>query len=263
MVLRIGRFALLAVLAGFAGLVLHEVLGHALPAWLFGATDVAITLNPDFTGRVGYSLEGLAPWKSAVVDAGGLVVNLVTGLLALPLAALVARRAPQRHALRLFLVLFGAISVYKALEYSAMSYFYGGPGDPLEHAAWCTVWHPMKIWAIPLVLLPFAMHAFGRAFMQAHAAASPGARSFLAAVLVAAPTLVLGGAFYYRASLPVVGEGEGWRRAREEAKARYCHLDPRAVHAPFPMLPVVAVLAAGGAVVGAFRARRASGVALR
>ena len=241
MVLRISRFALLAVLAGFTGLVLHEVLGHALPAWLFGATDVAITLNPDFAGRVDYSLDALAPWKIAIVDAGGLAVNLGTGLLALPLAALVGRRAPRQHALRLFLVLFGGISVYKALEYSAMSYFYGGPGDPLEHAAWCTVWHPMKIWAIPLLLMPFAMHAFGRAFLHAHAAAAPGARTFLAAVLVAAPTLILGGAFYYRASLPVVGAGEGRRRAREEAKAKYCRLDPRAVHAPFPMLPVVAL----------------------
>jgi hypothetical protein len=106
--------------------------------------------------------------------------------------------------------------------------------------------------------MPFAMHAFGRAFMRAHAAASPAAPSFLAALLVAAPTLVLGGAFYYRASLPLVGAGEGRRHAREEAKAKYCRLDPKAVHAPFPMLPVVVVLASGGAILGAYRARRAA-----
>ena len=263
MLLRIGRFAFLAVLAGFAGLVVHEVIGHALPAWLFGAPDVSIALNPDFTGSVKYSLDALPSWKIALVDAGGLVVNLVSGVVALPLAALVGRRAPRQHALRLLLVLFGAISVYKALEYSTMSYFYGGPGDPLEHADWCTVWHPMKIWAIPLIVLPFAMFAFGRAFMSAHAAAYPAQRSLLAAALVAAPTLLIGGAFYYRASLPIVGSGEGWRLAREQVKAKHCHLDPRVVHAPFPMLPVVALLAAGGAVLGAARSRGARAESLR
>lgn len=255
MLLRIGRFAFLAVLAGFAGLVVHEVIGHALPAWLFGAPDISIALKPDFTGSVKCSLDGLPAWKIAVVDAGGLVVNLVTGIATIPLATLVGRRAPRQHALRLFLVLFGGISVYKALEYSTMSYFYGGSGDPLEHANWCTVWHPMKIWAIPLVVLPFAMFLFGRAYMSAHVAAHGGRRSLLAAALVAAPTLVIGGAFYYRGSLPIVGTKEGLRRAREDAKAKHCHLDPRVVRAPFRMLPVVAVLAAGGALLGAARPR--------
>lgn len=230
--LRAALFAVLAVVAGFAGLVVHEVVGHALPAWLLGGRGITITLNPDFTGYVSYSLEALAPWRVAVVDAGGIAVNLASGMATIPLAELIGRRAPRRHALRLLIVLFGGISVYKALEYSTMTFFYGGPGDPLAHADVCTVWHSKGFWAVPLVLLPFAMFAFGRAFIRAQASAYPGVRSIATAVLVAAPTLLVGGAFYYRASLPVIGDSSRWVERRLEAKARTCHLDRNVVRPP-------------------------------
>lgn len=246
---RMARFAILTVLAGFAGLVVHEVLGHALPAWLFGARDVRITLNPDFTGSVHDDLEGLARWKTLVVDSGGIAINLVTGLATLFVT-------PRRHAVRLFLVLFGGISVYKALEYATMSFFYGGSGDPLEHADPCTIWHATGYWLPPLAALPFAAFVFARAYVRAHAAAYPDTPTAAAALLVAAPALSLGAAFYYRASL-FGGFARGIERL-SLGRAAYCHLDPAAMRAPFPMLPVILAVVALGGLAGAMRRKMPS-----
>lgn len=234
---RAALFALCAVIGGALGLVLHEVVGHALLAWSFGAKDVRITLNPDFTGEVGGSLETLSQWQLHAVDAGGIVVNLVTGALALAFAHRMGRA-------RLLFILFGAIGLYKALEYATMSFYYGGTGDPLEHAPMCTLWHPKGYWAIPLALLPLAMFACGRAFMRTE-------RSLATAILVAAPTIVLGGAFYYRGSV----FGDGIRRTAQhtEARAALCGRDAKI---PFPMLPVVALVAGGGALAGAWSIAR-------
>lgn len=238
-----GLFAVLAAVAGFAGLVVHEVIGHLFPAWLFGAKDFHLVLNPDFTGSAGYSSSGgMARWQAVVVDSGGITVNLLTGL-----AALFLR--PRRPVVRLFLVLFGGISVYKALEYATMSLFYGGSHDPLQHANPCTIWHATGYWLIPLVALPFAAFVFARAYVEAHAAAFPQVPSPKAALLVAAPTLSLGGAFYYRASL-LGGFAQGVSRLNA-GLAAHCHVDPTAVRVPFPMLPVIVALVAAGGLCGA------------
>lgn len=240
---RVGLFAVLAVVAGFTGLVVHEVLGHLFPAWLFGAKDFHLVLNPDFTGSAGYSAPGgMARWQAIVVDSGGIAVNLLTGL-----AALLLR--PRHAMLRLFLVLFGGISVYKALEYTTMSLFYGGSHDPLQHANPCTIWHATGYWLAPLLALPFAAFVFARAYVEAHAEACPELPSPKAALLIAAPTLSLGGAFYYRASL-FGGFAKGVSRLNA-GLAAHCHVDPTAVRVPFPMLPLIVMVVAAGGLCGA------------
>ena len=243
---RIVIFALCAVAGGFAGLVVHEVLGHAVPAWVFGARGLTVQLNPDFTGSVHY-VDPIAGWRAVVVDSGGIAVNLATGFAAL----LVVGRFSKRPMVQRFLILFGGISVYKALEYLAMSFFYGGTGDPLEHATWCTVWHSKGYWLLPLLALPFAIFPFARALAKVEGV--PLARL----IAIAGPTLILGGTFYYRAALPTAGTAER-RAARDHAKAAHCHLDPKDVTVPFPLLPFVVVATTAGALLGAANGRRTS-----
>lgn len=244
--LRIVVFALCAVAGGFAGLVVHEVLGHAVPAWFFGARELTLQLNPDFTGSVHYGVDPIAGWRAVVVDSGGIAVNLVTGFGAL----VIVSRFSKRPMLQRLLILFGGISVYKALEYLAMSFFYGGTGDPLEHASWCTVWHSKGYWLPPLLALPFAIFPFARALAKVEGV--PLARL----VAIAGPTLILGGTFYYRAALPTAGTAG--RTARDRAKAAYCHLDPKDVSVPFPLLPFVVGAATAGALLGAANGRPTS-----
>lgn len=241
---RAALIAVSAVVGGFLGLVVHEIVGHAVPAYAFGARGLRIELHSDFSGAVRYGATQFTPWQTAVVDVGGIAVNLVTGFTALPV-----ENRLRAIWLRRVVVLFGAISIYKALEYLTMSFFYGGPGDPLEHAPWCTVWHGKGYWIAPLLALPLAIAPFARALARVERL------DWRRLAAVCAPTLALGGAFYYRASLL----GTFDRAALDRAKAAQCHLDPKEVAAPFPVLPCIALLTAVGALAGARGRKKTTG----
>lgn len=234
-------FAVTTIAGGFAGLVVHEIVGHALLAYLFGARAISVRLNPDFTGSVHFDGASLSLWQNVVVDSGGIAVNLVSGF-----GALLLERRVRATWLRRFLVVFGGISVYKALEYLATSLYLGDGRDPLQHADVCAAWHTKGYWVLPLLAVPLALHPFGRAMARVE---QVGLSHLLA---ITAPTLVLGGIFYYRGWL----FHGGGALSSGLASGKFCGGAPQAFGGTFPILPCVILLAVFGAVLGA-RARGA------
>lgn len=100
----------MAVVGQALAVLLHEGVGHGVTAWLRGAGPVALTSN---------HLSSLR--EDRWVDAGGTLVNLAVGVLALLLANACGRRANARYALWLF----AALNLFPAAGYFLFSGVFG------------------------------------------------------------------------------------------------------------------------------------------
>src|SRR5450631_2669664 len=86
----------MAVVALGTAVLLHEGLGHGLTAWLRGDIPTELTSN---------HLSDLHPDR--LVDAGGTLVNLAAGIVAMSAAHIAAHRANLRY----FLWLLGCFNL--------------------------------------------------------------------------------------------------------------------------------------------------------
>jgi hypothetical protein len=102
----IGTIVSVAVLSMGLAALSHEGLGHAVTAWVRGDTVTELTSNHVSTVR-----------PDRLVDAGGTIVNLVTGSLCLWLSF----RAGRRANLRYFLWFFGAMNLLQGTGYFLFS----------------------------------------------------------------------------------------------------------------------------------------------
>ena len=115
----------LGILSSRAALLIHEVGGHALPAWAFGAQKLTIRMSTLGGGSVEWDRE-FHGWRGMATALGGIVLNLGTGALAWA----ASRRLRGRGTLSAALFVFGAGSVAGALIYLADGFYYGA-GDPV------------------------------------------------------------------------------------------------------------------------------------
>lgn len=118
----------LLILASRLALILHEFAGHGLVALFFGAQGLRAELSLFGGGWIHYDFpeaHRLSPFGHSLISAGGILVNLLSGLA----ASLLARRAPPTSHRRLFLHFLGAGSIGQALFYLSNG-FYFGTGDP-------------------------------------------------------------------------------------------------------------------------------------
>jgi hypothetical protein len=118
----------LVILASRAALLIHEVGGHALPAWVFGGERITIHLSTLGGGSVDWDPE-FHGWRGAVTSLGGIFLNLATGALAWILSRRLKRAGPARASL----LIFGVGSVAGAIVYLANGFYYGS-GDPVGFA---------------------------------------------------------------------------------------------------------------------------------
>ena len=117
----------LLILATRLATFLHEVMGHALAAGLFGADLRGVRLSLFGGGNAYYHFgAALAPLPAFLVAFSGILVNLTTGLFAF--------RWSERHGMSpaalLFLSLFGMVSLLGALNYTCLGFYYQ-VGDPV------------------------------------------------------------------------------------------------------------------------------------
>ena len=100
----------MAVIASAIATLLHEGVGHGVTARLCGDIVTELTSN---------HLSSLRPDRW--VDAGGTIVNLIVGSVAL----LAARKAGERANLRYFLWLLGALNLLPGAGYFLFSGIFG------------------------------------------------------------------------------------------------------------------------------------------
>ena len=118
----------LMVLASRLALLIHELGGHALPAWIFGAGRITIRLSMLGGGYVDWAGD-LHGWRGVVASLGGIFLNLATGAGAWGLS----RRLDRARPASAFLLMAGAGSVAGAIVYLANGFYYGS-GDPTGFA---------------------------------------------------------------------------------------------------------------------------------
>ncbi len=129
----------MAVIAEAAAVLLHEGLGHGVTAWLRGDIPTELTSN---------HLSSLRPDKW--VAAGGTLVNLGVGLLAL----LLARAAGKRANLRYFWWILAALNLLPGAGYFMFSGIFGF-GD------WQAVidgWPNQAAWRVGMAVFGVALY---------------------------------------------------------------------------------------------------------
>ncbi len=105
---------------------LHEVFGHALPAFALGGDVNGIRISLFGGGNAYYRFEtDLGPAGVFAVGFGGILVNLLTGAFAIALA----NKRERRRGWALFLSVFGIVSLLGGLVYACLGFYYG-VGDP-------------------------------------------------------------------------------------------------------------------------------------
>ena len=231
----------LIILASRAALLIHEIGGHALPAWLFGGERITIRLSTLGGGSVEWDPE-FKGWRGVVASLGGIFLNLSTGALAWSLS---------RRLKRPSLLIFGAGSVAGAIVYLANGFYYGS-GDPAGFAP-----DTGDLGRVQWVWLLFLPPAFGvgwlacrhfAGFLSSHASMErPAARigGFLATAGVAG--LAYGGLWLALRQPDREGSTREWRIEREIAKEteRRAAATPTSppVRAPAPPVPASPVRA--------------------
>lgn len=95
-VLKLVPLVSLAMISGsFAGTLTHEVIGHGLTGLLLGYDFYAFYVSPFGTSEAYLDLRGAAGWKEGLVSAGGIVSDILLGLLILSLLRFVRPYAPK------------------------------------------------------------------------------------------------------------------------------------------------------------------------
>jgi hypothetical protein len=144
----------MAVIASATATLLHEGVGHGVTAWLRGDIVTELTSN---------HLSSLRPDRW--VDAGGTIVNLIVGSIAL----LASSRAGDRANLRYFLWLLGALNLLPGAGYFLFSGIFGFGDwqaviDGLPHQAalrigmtlFGAVLYFAVVWLLAISIRPFA-----------------------------------------------------------------------------------------------------------
>ncbi|MBN1105025.1 MAG: M50 family metallopeptidase [Deltaproteobacteria bacterium] len=203
---------------------LHELIGHGLTAVIFGGRLNGIRLTLFGGGNAYYHFqETLTPFPGFLVAFGGILINLLSGLLALRSA----RAFQSRHSWALFLTLFAMVSLLGGLTYASLGFYYE-VGDPV---AWMKEPPPAMDWHwIPFLFASalaayFGIGRFFRLMQPWHPV-----RSFPAKAVVLALTLgVTAGAYAGLYALtrqrsmalesPSLADMRAQEKIREEKKA--------------------------------------------
>ena len=162
---------------------LHETVGHALTAVLFGAQVTGIRLSLFGGGNAYHHFDASLPLLATfLVPFSGILVNLISGGIALHYA----RRSRVQPPWILFLSLFGMVSVLGGLSYACLGLYYR-VGDP---ASWMrgTPWGEEWLWVPFLAACPLAAYIGVRSFLVPLRALIRG-RGFLGRVALLALTL--------------------------------------------------------------------------
>ncbi|MFP4475099.1 MAG: hypothetical protein ACLFOY_06030 [Desulfatibacillaceae bacterium] len=287
----------LLILATRTATVLHEFLGHALWAILFGGEVHAVRVSLFGGGGVESTLPATSGSVLFVYSLSGIGVNFATGSAAL--AALRWKRTPQP--IGLFLALFAAASLMGSLAYLVLG-IYHGVGDPVAWADPLPLWYG-SLWLPLLLCAPLCGRLAARACLAQMERAFPDA-STVGRLGRAAATFGVAFAAYLllfvatnqnlasadapqrarvRAEQELLAkkrlemaeklarEHPGWSRERvlAEAAGRPVQVAPGEVPERFPIIPVFAVLSMIGAITAAFgvpaprvRGRPGAGVAV-
>jgi hypothetical protein len=140
---------------------LHESMGHALSAVLFGGRVDGIRLSLFGGGNTFHHFDAsLTPPATFLVAFSGILVNLIFGVVALRCA----RRSGLQPQRVLFLSLFGMVNVLGGLSYACLGLYYR-VGDP---AAWMrgTPWEEEWLWVPFLAASPLAAYLGVRSFLK-------------------------------------------------------------------------------------------------
>jgi hypothetical protein len=113
--------ASVALLTSRVMLLVHEFVGHAAPATLFGGRVVGWYLFLFAGGRVSYRLGEMSDDRRLVVALGGISIELLVGALAL----LLARARRDRATVAFCLVFVGTVLVVHPAMYLARGVHYG------------------------------------------------------------------------------------------------------------------------------------------
>ena len=274
----------LLILAARLATCLHEIVGHGLTAVIFGGRVNGIHISLFGGGWTYYHFDQeIGPMARFLVAFGGILVNAMSGLLAL---WFVRRGNPARL---LFLAIFAAVSVLGATGYTILGFYYQ-QGDPVAwmqnpfSAAW--LWIPF------LMLAPGASYLVLKPYVLACESRFP-ARTYRGRAIMVLLTLGLAGCLY--AGLYIVtdqrsaaldaaaaAQQEDKRRvlrAKREAvaaKLREAHpelsaeavrrmaektsisVDPGEVPRRFPLMPILAILYLGGVLASIQRGKKSA-----
>ena len=143
----------LLILAARLATCLHEIVGHGLTALIFGGRVSGIYISLFGGGWTTYQFDreiGLS--ARFLVSLGGILVNFLSGLLAL----YVVSRSSRNPTRTLFLTLFAAVSVLGATGYIILGFYYQ-QGDPvawMQSPASAAAW----LWIPFLMLAPCASY---------------------------------------------------------------------------------------------------------
>jgi hypothetical protein len=117
--------AALGFLSYYLALMWHELVGHGLAAYLFGAHQMVLTstsLDPDPNNNLPQLADG--QWRSRVFYAAGTLVDILLGAALYPVLRFAVRRK-WGPAARLFLWLTVTNSLFAAFLYPAYSGIFG------------------------------------------------------------------------------------------------------------------------------------------
>lgn len=148
------------ILATRVATFLHELIGHALAAAALGGHVSAIRVTLLGGGKVSYHFgRELISSGLFLVAMGGIVVNMVTGVVSFA----VLGRLRKRPGWTLFLVLFGMASLLGAVAYCALGFYYrvGDPAKWLQGPSPGAEW----LWVPFLALSPIVSYAVMKAYL--------------------------------------------------------------------------------------------------
>ncbi len=263
----------LLILATRMAACLHEIVGHGLTTAIFGGRVNGIHISLFGGGWSYYQFDReIGSIARFVVAFGGILVNLLSGLLAL---WFVRRSNPARN---LFWALFAAISVLGATGYTVLGFYYqqGDPGEWLQNPSPLTAW----LWIPFLMLAPYASYLTLKPYVLACESRFP-ARTYRGRAITVLLTLGLAGCLYtglYVVTHQRSAALDAAATAYEEDKRRVLHakrealaaklreahpelsaeavrrmaeqasiaVDPGEVPRRFPLMPILAVLYLGG-----------------
>ncbi len=266
------------ILATRLATCIHEFVGHALTASAFGGHVNGIRVSLFGGGHVYYHLKmesGL--FVRFVVAFGGILVNMLSGLLPL----MFVRRLAPRPMWALFSMLFGMVSLLGAIAYSALGFYYD-QGDPV---AWTKGPSPFGGWLwIPFIAVsPFISYFAAKSYVTLNERLFP-ARTFLSRFSIMVLTLGITGCVYAglygltaQQSMALDAPSLAYQRAEKEVRdhkrnelhrrLRESHpelsetdvermvertpivVKPHEVPKKFPLKPIIAILYSGGALL--------------
>jgi hypothetical protein len=178
------------ILATRLATFLHELMGHALMAVIFGGDVNGVRVSLFGGGRVYYNLNAQSGlYVHFLVAFGGIIVNILSGLLPF----IFIRRFNNNPIWTLFFILFGMVSLLGAIAYSALGFYYqvGDPvawiEGPLQRETW--FWIPF------LVVSPFVSYFVLKSYSMVNERLFP-AKTILNRVCTMILTLGITGSAY-------------------------------------------------------------------